>query len=96
MKFYLFLIIINITTFISCKKDNLTIVNQNIDPIIEIETIISNYEIIWGMDFLPNGDLLFGEKRGKLYIKYSNSSKISEINGMPSVDTYGQGGGVGY
>ena len=29
---------------------------------------IIDYEIIWGMDFLPNGDLIFGEKKGKLHI----------------------------
>ena len=38
-------------------------------PQFNIKTIITGYEIIWGMDFLPNGDLIFGEKQGKLYRK---------------------------
>lgn len=32
------------------------------EPTVEIKTILTGYEIIWGMDFLPNGDLIFGEK----------------------------------
>ena len=51
----------------SCKKEteeDLTGV-----PLVTTETILTGFEIIWGMDFLPNGDLVFGEKRGKLYSK---------------------------
>ena len=44
------------------------------------------------MDFLPNGDLIFGEKKGKLYIKKSNSNEIIEITGLPSIKASGQGG----
>ncbi len=36
------------------------------DPEITITTVVTGYEIIWGMDFLPGGDMIFGEKRGKL------------------------------
>ncbi len=60
------------------------------DPTVEISTVVTGYEIIWGMDFLPNGDLIFGEKRGKLYLR-SNGS-ITEITGLPVVLSSGQGG----
>ena len=59
-------------------------------PQISVETILSGYEIIWGMDFLPNGDLIFGEKRGKLYLK--TGVTVSEITGFPQVLATGQGG----
>jgi aldose sugar dehydrogenase len=74
--------------FCSCKKEtepDLTGV-----PVLNMETILTGYEIIWGMDFLPDGDLIFGEKRGKLYRK--NNETISEITGFPEVLTEAQGG----
>ncbi len=42
------------------------------------------------MDFLPNGDLIFGEKKGKLYRK--NNETVTEITGFPQVLSAGQGG----
>ncbi|MBV9988199.1 MAG: PQQ-dependent sugar dehydrogenase [Chitinophagaceae bacterium] len=60
------------------------------EPGIRLNTIVSNQEIIWGMDWLPNGELLFTEKRGKLY-RFSGG-KTTEITGVPDVNTNGQGG----
>jgi glucose/arabinose dehydrogenase len=59
-------------------------------PLLNIKTILTGYEIIWGMDFFPSGDLIFTEKRGKIYIK--SNEAISEITGFPVVLTSGQGG----
>jgi aldose sugar dehydrogenase len=42
------------------------------------------------MDFIPNGDLIFGEKRGKLYRK--SNETVTEITGFPEVLSAGQGG----
>jgi len=60
------------------------------EPRLTITTIVTGYEIIWGMDFLPDGDLIFGEKRGRLYRKHNET--ITEITGFPEVLTSGQGG----
>ncbi len=60
------------------------------DPEISVSTVLTGYEIIWGMDFLPGGDLVFGEKRGKLY-RLSNGT-VKEITGFPEVFPSGQGG----
>ena len=59
-------------------------------PAIEITTLLTGYEVIWGMDFLPNGDILFTEKRGRLY-RYSNGT-ATEVTGFPTVRSAGQGG----
>jgi glucose/arabinose dehydrogenase len=64
--------------------------DQNGVPKLRMETILTGYEIIWGMDFLPDGDLIFVEKRGKLYRK--NNEAVTEITGFPQVRTAGQGG----
>lgn len=59
-------------------------------PQLSISTVLTGYEIIWGFDFLPNGDMLFTEKRGKLY-RYSNGT-ATELTGFPAVRSSGQGG----
>ena len=84
------LILLSLTLFIlsSCQKEteeDLTGV-----PLLNMKTILTGYEIIWGMDFIPNGDLIFGEKRGKLYRK--NNETVTEITGFPEVLSTGQGG----
>ncbi len=84
------LILLSLTLIIlnSCEKEadeDLTGV-----PLLNMKTILTGYEIIWGMDFLPNGELIFGEKRGKLYRK--NNDVVTEITGFPEVLTTGQGG----
>ena len=84
------LILFSLTLFFqcSCKKEadsDLTGVPQ-----LSMKTILTGYEIIWGMDFLPDGDLIFGEKNGNLYRKHNET--VSEITGFPQVLTAGQGG----
>jgi len=75
----------------SCTKETIdTKEEPKGEPQITYNTLITGYEIIWGMDFLPNGDLIFGEKRGRLYRK-SNES-VTEITGFPTVLASGQGG----
>lgn len=79
------------TLLVSCKKnvpsppiDNTTL------PQLSISTVLTGYEIIWGFDFLPNGDLLFTEKRGKIYRQ--GNGVVTELTGFPAVRNSGQGG----
>lgn len=79
------------TLLVSCKKnvpsppiDNTTL------PQLSISTVLTGYEIIWGFDFLPNGDLLFTEKRGKIYRQ--GNGVVNELTGFPAVRNSGQGG----
>jgi len=72
----------------ACSKETVAVPEE--EPLTRIEIIVKDYEIIWGMDFLPNGDLIFGEKRGRLYRKAGDV--ITEITGFPAVLTNGQGG----
>lgn len=74
---------------IACKKNTTAVVSTGV-PDIEIKTVLTGYEIIWGMDFLPNGDLVFGEKKGTLYIKSKEAT--TAIKGFPKVLATGQGG----
>ncbi len=75
----------------SCSKKSSTPPEENNNPPqLTISTVLSGYEIIWGMDFLPNGDLVFTEKRGKMY-RFSNGV-VTELTGFPAVRSSGQGG----
>ena len=82
------LLSLTLSILYSCEKgteEDLTGV-----PSLKMETILTDYEIIWGMDFIPGGDLIFGEKQGKLYRK--NNETVTEITGFPQVLSSGQGG----
>ena len=72
----------------SCSKQNTG--DPEEVPQLKYNTILTGYEIIWGMDFLPDGDMIFGEKRGKLYRKTNET--VTEITGFPAVLSSGQGG----
>ena len=60
------------------------------DPEITVTTIVTGNDVIWGMELLPNGDLIYGEKKGKIYIKRGEQSVLLE--GFPAVKSGGQGG----
>ncbi len=60
------------------------------DPVWQTEEMLTGYGIIWGMDFLPNGDLVFGEKSGKLYV--FSGGQVRVLSGFPAVRNLGQGG----
>ena len=81
----------------SCKKpetvtvgDTLTTTPTN-TPTIRTETLLTGYEIIWGMDFLPNGDLIFGEKQGRIYRR--SGGIVTPLTGLPTdLNASNQGG----
>lgn len=54
------------------------------------ETIVSDRVGIWGMKVLPNGDMIFTERSGKIGIL--SMGKVTEIKGVPKVAYESQGG----
>ena len=60
------------------------------DPEITVTTIVTGNDVIWGMELLPNGDLIYGEKKGKIYIK--RGEQTIPLEGFPAVKSGGQGG----
>ncbi|WP_423128699.1 PQQ-dependent sugar dehydrogenase [Gaoshiqia sp. Z1-71] len=55
-----------------------------------VDTVVSGLGVPWGMEFLPNGDLLISERSGILY-RFSDN-RLSKIDGLPEVMAKGQGG----
>lgn len=58
----------------------------------EPETLLSREDVIWGFDFLPDGNVLFTERGGKMLIFDMKTKKASELKKVPEVYTAGQAG----
>lgn len=56
-----------------------------------LDTVVNGLEIIWGMAFLPDGEMLITEKTGNLY-RLTADKKLQRIEGAPEVVDEGQGG----
>ena len=58
------------------------------------EIVASGLSVPWGIDFLPNGDMLVTERSGTLYLKKAGAtaSDLQAISGVPHVVSRGQGG----
>jgi glucose/arabinose dehydrogenase len=56
------------------------------------EEILKGDDVVWGMDFLPDGRLLYSERGGKLFALDLATKKRVEIKGLPKVYAMGQGG----
>lgn len=55
-----------------------------------IDTVATGPKVIWGMTWLPNGDILLTERSGTLYLL--TDGQLNTIDGLPTVFAYGQGG----
>lgn len=55
-----------------------------------VDTVVSGLDVPWGMEFLPNGDMLISERAGKLY--RLTKGELEEISGLPPIMAKGQGG----
>ncbi|MEE4197809.1 MAG: PQQ-dependent sugar dehydrogenase [Bacteroidales bacterium] len=55
-----------------------------------IDTIVEGLEVPWGMEFLPNGDLIISERSGILY--RLSKGNLTKIEGLPDIWAVNQGG----
>lgn len=87
----LFLVIL----FIACNA------TQDVDPQpsqesgnqqYRLETIITEIDVPWGMDWLPDGAMLITERSGNLWLYKGGSLAEEPISGVPKVWARGQGG----
>jgi len=82
-----------IVTVEGCKdKDQPPVQEEKpLSPVaLKLDTLLTNLQNPWGLEFLPDGSILIAEKSGKL-LKYNDGSTI-EITGLPAISTSGQGG----
>ena len=57
----------------------------------EAERYINDLSIPWGMVWLPDGDMLVSERRGKIH-RIRDGRKQGMLTGVPAVHAHGQGG----
>lgn len=55
------------------------------------EVVLDGLQIPWGIEFLPNGDMLIAERNGTLS-RYTKDHQLIKINGLPEIRVAGQGG----
>lgn len=75
----------------SFDYDQNYIVEKTEDKSYEVEVVIDELEIPWGMEFLPNGDMLVAERKGVLS-RFSKTDGLHPIQGLPPIRAKGQGG----
>ena len=56
-----------------------------------IESVTDQVRSPWGIDWLPSGDMLITDKKGKIY-RLTSERDLQEISGLPEIDVNGQGG----
>ena len=56
-----------------------------------LETVVEGLDVPWGIDFLPNNEMLITERDGAFY-RFDNTGKLIKIEGAPKVLARGQGG----
>jgi len=56
------------------------------------KVLISNISNPWGFTFINSNEVLFTEKRGKVYRYTISNDSLIEISGVPTVSQNGQGG----
>ncbi|MEM8506299.1 MAG: PQQ-dependent sugar dehydrogenase [Bacteroidota bacterium] len=83
---YFFVVLLNQSCAQSVDSSIKTPLEEQIIP----KRIVSELEIPWGFDFLPQGGLLITEKSGELLL-FDNNEKTT-ISGVPEVKVMGQGG----
>lgn len=67
------------------------VVEKKEDKDYEVEVVIKGLEVPWGMEFLPNGDMLVAERKGVLS-RFSKTDGLHPIKGLPPIRARGQGG----
>jgi glucose/arabinose dehydrogenase len=77
-------------SFYSCKEKDKPLKLPLAPANLKLDTLLTNLQNPWGLEFLPDGSILIAEKAGKLLL-YKNGA-TTEITGLPAISTSGQGG----
>ena len=79
------------TTLASCAPADAQVVKSQ-EHSFRIVTVASGLDHPWGLAFLPNGDMLVTERRGRVRLVRGGTLQREPIAGAPEVAARGQGG----
>ena len=71
---------------------NSTVSTSNGDVSFRVETVASGLEVPWGFAWLPNGDLLFTERKGRVRLIERGSLRIEPVYTVPDVEPSSESG----
>lgn len=57
-----------------------------------VQNVVEGVEVVWGMAFLPNGNMIFTERDGDMHLVRNGELVDDPIGGVPEVWAEGQGG----
>lgn len=61
-------------------------------PAYDAEVLTRRPGVVWGFDFLPDGRIVFTERKGRLGVYDPKTKEVSAVAGAPAVWARGQGG----
>lgn len=67
---------------------SLNVFSQNL----KTDILVERSEVIWGFDFLKDGQVIFSERSGDLFLFDPKTKKTVKVEGTPEVYDRGQGG----
>ncbi len=72
------------------------ITQENVDEAPAFVSILKNMDILWSLDFLPDGSLIFTERGGKVFVfNHSNDAVPKMLAEFSDVVSVGEGGLLG-
>lgn len=90
MKRLFILFTLSVFLGISCGNESEDTEIQDIEVAYRLDPILERSGVLWGMDFLPNGNLLVTDKKGELIHVENGAETI--IQNLPDIYQMGQGG----
>lgn len=57
-----------------------------------VQNVVEGVDVVWGMAFLPNGNMIFTERDGDMHLVSNGELVADPIAGVPEVWAEGQGG----
>jgi glucose/arabinose dehydrogenase len=88
MKTFFIAISLSLLASISFAKDQYDIDGMKV----RLEKVFQGEDVIWGMDFVSDHEMIFSERKGKLKLLDLKTNKVQELGGVPKVFAEDQGG----
>lgn len=70
----------------------LLVVTLNAFAKLNHEVLLKHDDVIWGLDFLKDGRVIFTQREGKMFVFDPKTKKATPLTGVPKVHAVGQGG----
>lgn len=86
--------ILLLLSLLSCGDEYNDVASQNLPQSEEVSltVILDRNDVIWGLDFLPDQQIIFTERAGSIHIFNPQAGTTTPVTGAPDVAEGGEGG----